>query len=202
MDRQLTPEDTRQVGGRIRVRSSRPRRRSCHRFERTSWSDPTLPCRPTRAPRRRARGSLPLGSKTAVAPRSRASGTLLLASARHVHHEACCTAEHDRRSRDTAPAPWTRTDWPGRRSARLNNIRYAVSHAVGKHAASANDSPARLRHEIARGSGNALRERARHSSLREDVEVLGERLVLPGRPVHEHRVDHDLPAVDRDTGPV
>ena len=37
-------------------------------------------------------------------------------------------------------APWTSTVEPGGIAPRVNSIRYAVSHAVGRHAASSNDS--------------------------------------------------------------
>ena len=42
------------------------------------------------------------------------------------------------------PAPWTRTVSPGRSAAGVNSIRYAVSQAVGRHAASAKLSSAGL----------------------------------------------------------
>ena len=38
------------------------------------------------------------------------------------------------------PAPWTSTVIPGVTPPRVNSIRYAVSHAVGRHAACSNDS--------------------------------------------------------------
>ena len=42
------------------------------------------------------------------------------------------------------PAPWTSTVSPGVTAAALNSIRYAVSQAVGRHAASAKLSSAGL----------------------------------------------------------
>ena len=42
------------------------------------------------------------------------------------------------------PAPWTSTLSPGRTPALVNSIRYAVSQAVGRQAASSNESPAGL----------------------------------------------------------
>jgi hypothetical protein len=41
-------------------------------------------------------------------------------------------------------APCTSIVWPGRMPDRVKSIRYAVSHAVPMHAASANDSDAGL----------------------------------------------------------
>ncbi len=50
------------------------------------------------------------------------------------------------------PAPWTSTVDPGSSSAFSNSIRYAVSHAVGRHAASSNDSAAGFRTRFRRGT--------------------------------------------------
>ena len=50
------------------------------------------------------------------------------------------------------PLPWTSTVEPGASCPRVNSIRYAVSHAVGRHAASSNDSSAGLGKTLRRGT--------------------------------------------------
>ncbi|BCB87056.1 hypothetical protein Psuf_043690 [Phytohabitans suffuscus] len=73
-------------------------------------------------------------------------------TARGVHPLAERGRQHHRRGRHAAPAPWTRTDWASSIRPRLVSMRYAVSHAVGRHAASAKDTPAGLGTTLARGT--------------------------------------------------
>ena len=83
---------------------------------------------------------------------------------------------------------------PGWTRALVNSIRYAVSHAVGRHAASSKVELRWLGDEVAGGDADVLGERA-VVHLGEQGAPRVERLVtVAGRRVTDDRVDDDLVA--------
>ena len=92
------------------------------------------------------------------------------------------------------PAPCTSTRSPGLSPLCVKSIRYAVSHAVGRHAACSKDRPAGLSHEVARRHDHLLGERAL-VALGQDAALRVERLVAGPVGVADERVHDDLAAV-------
>ena len=78
------------------------------------------------------------------------------------------------------PAPCTRTVSPGRSSPRVKSIRYAVSHAVGRQAASAKDSEAGFGTRLRRGT--ATRSAIAPWCRSDSSERLGSKVSSPSSP--------------------
>ena len=97
-------------------------------------------------------GSRAPGSNAASAPSETARARL--SSERDVAHTRSPAARPRTISAVATPppAPCTRIVEPGTTAARVNSIRYAVSHAVGRQAASANDSSAGFGTRLRRGT--------------------------------------------------
>ncbi|OLB65467.1 MAG: hypothetical protein AUI10_06675 [Actinobacteria bacterium 13_2_20CM_2_72_6] len=94
----------------------------------------------------RAPGSSAVAPSAAI--RSRLPGSRLVAYTRAPSATARTTAA----VATPPPAPWTSTEPPSGSRPRTVSIRYAVSHAVGRHAASAKDSSGGLGTRLRRGT--------------------------------------------------
>ena len=99
------------------------------------------------------------------------------------------------------PAPCTSTVWPGFRPPWTKSIRYAVSQAVGRQAASSKRQRRRLRYDVAPRHRDPVGERALVAlGEQRPPRVLG-LVAAPGR-VADHRVDEHLVAVLVEAGGV
>jgi hypothetical protein len=85
------------------------------------------------------------------------------------------------------PAPCTSARSPGRTPARENSIRYAVSQATGRQAASSKDSSAGLGSRFARGTPTRSANVPSYTSVR--IDTAGSRVSSPppatGSPITE-----------------
>ena len=100
------------------------------------------------------------------------------------------------------PAPWTSTVSPGRAPGGVNSIRYAVSQAVGRQAASAKLSSAGLSTRLAAGTRTWLGQRAGIALGQQRAAGVVGRVGAGEVRVVDHRVHDHLAAVLGDPGRV
>ena len=105
------------------------------------------------------------------------------------------------RSRRRHPRPARARSRPARRAPRVNSIRYAVSHAVGRQAASSNESAGGFGTRFRRGTATRSAS-VPGIELREERALGVERLVAVPAGARDHAVDDHLVALLVDAGGV